>query len=75
MAIKTVVVLVIGLALVSVHSAEPQQQAKVAKIGWLSPGSDQSNNRFQQLLRELSQLGYANGKNVSFESRYFGNEF
>jgi putative tryptophan/tyrosine transport system substrate-binding protein len=72
MAIKTVVVLVIGLALVSIHSAEAQQQAKVAKIGWLSP---QSNNRFQQLLRELSKLGYVNGKNVSFESRYFGNEF
>ena len=47
MAIKTVVVLVIGLALISVHSAEAQQQAKLAKVGWLSPDSDQSNNRFQ----------------------------
>jgi putative ABC transport system substrate-binding protein len=75
MAIKTIVVLLVGLALASVHPAEAQQQGKLAKVGWLSPGSDQSNNRFQQFLREFRKLGYVDGKNVSFDSRYFGNEF
>jgi putative ABC transport system substrate-binding protein len=75
MCIKAIVVLLVGLVFWSIPFAEAQQQGKVSKIGWLSPGSDQSNNRFQQLLRELSKLGYVDGKNVSFESRYFGNEF
>jgi ABC-type uncharacterized transport system substrate-binding protein len=73
---KTIVVVwLVALVLAPFRQAETQQQAKVAKIGWLSPGGDQSNNRFQQLLRELRKLGYVDGKNVSFESRYFGNEF
>ena len=74
MAKKTIGVLLISLALWSIPFVEAQQAAKGAKIGWLSPGSDQSKNRFQQLLRELRKLGYVDGKNVSFESRYFGNE-
>ena len=32
-------------------------------------------HRFQQFLREFRKLGYVDGKNVSFESRYCGNEF
>jgi ABC-type uncharacterized transport system substrate-binding protein len=75
MAIKSMVFLGVGLVLASVHFTEAQQQAKVAKIGWLGPGTDQSNNRFEQFRREFHKLGYVDGKNVSFESRYFGNEF
>jgi putative ABC transport system substrate-binding protein len=75
MCIKTIVVLLVGFVFWSIPFAEAQQQAKVPKIGWLSPGSDQSNNRFQQFLTDLRKLGYVDGKNVSFESRYFGNEF
>jgi putative tryptophan/tyrosine transport system substrate-binding protein len=75
MAIKSMVFLGVGLVLASVHFIEAQQQAKVAKIGWLGPGTDQSNNRFEQFRREFHKLGYVDGKNVSFESRYFGNEF
>ena len=75
MAIKTIVALLVGLALTSASLAQAQQQAKLAKVGWLSPGTDQSNIRFQQFLREFRKLGYVDGKNVSFESRYFGNDF
>ena len=75
MRIKIINGLLVGLAFASVDLAEAQQQAKLAKVGWLSPGSDQSNNRFQQFLREFRKLGYVDGKNVSFDSRYFGNEF
>ena len=63
------------MALASASLAQAQQQAKLAKVGWLSPGSDQSNIRFQQFLREFRKLGYVDGTNVSFESRYFGNDF
>jgi putative tryptophan/tyrosine transport system substrate-binding protein len=75
MAIKPIIILLVGLGLTSASLAQAQQQAKLAKVGWLSPGSDQSNNRFQQFLREFRKLGYVDGKNVSFDSRYFGNDF
>jgi hypothetical protein len=39
MAVKTVVVFLVGLALASVHPAEAQQQAKVPKVGWLGARS------------------------------------
>src|SRR5215510_9381692 len=67
--------LLICFTLASIHLVEAQQQAKVAKIGWLGPGTSQSSERFEQFLRELHKLGYVDGKNVSFQSRYFGNEF
>ena len=35
MGMKAIVVLLVGFALASVHLAEAQQQAKLAKIGWL----------------------------------------
>src|SRR5215813_11023151 len=75
MGIKTIIVLLVGLTASVLTAAEAQQPKKVYKIGFLSTGSDQTNSRFQQLLRELRKLGYVDGNNVSFESRYFGNEF
>src|SRR5262245_30597271 len=54
--------------------AEAQQPAKVAKIGWLSPGFNQTVDTFKQFIREFHKLGYVEGKNVVFESRYFGND-
>jgi putative ABC transport system substrate-binding protein len=47
--------------------AHAQQQAKVPKIGWLSPSSAASIELF---LREFRKLGYVEGKNIAFESRY-----
>jgi ABC-type uncharacterized transport system substrate-binding protein len=66
--------LLILLTLVSVHLAEAQQHAKVAKIGWLSARAA-SVPGLEQFRQELSQLGYIEGKNIAFESRYADNKF
>jgi putative ABC transport system substrate-binding protein len=65
---------IITLALCGMFSAlgsivEAQQQAKVAKIGELRarPGSRPSSYVLLQALREL---GYVEGKNIAFETRY-----
>ena len=63
-----------GLALAAMllalsFPAEAQQQAKVPKIGWLSPGSAASAN-IELFLREFRKLGYVEGKNIAIESRY-----
>jgi putative tryptophan/tyrosine transport system substrate-binding protein len=72
MATKTVVVLLVGLVLASVHLAEAQQQVKVLKIGEVifgtRPGGGMGIGR-QLLRRELRQLGYIEGKSVVFEVR------
>jgi putative ABC transport system substrate-binding protein len=48
-------------------SAEAQQQAKVAKIGWLAiPGPGSGRELFG---RELRELGYLEGKNIAVEYR------
>jgi len=68
MVIKTTIVLLVSLALASVHLSEAQQQAKVPKIGWLLSGSS-SAPRNELLGRELRALGYVEGKNITFEYR------
>jgi hypothetical protein len=72
MGIKTIIVLVVGLTLASLHSAEAQQPVKVIKIGEVifgtRPGGGMGIGR-QLLRRELRQLGYIEGKNVVFEVR------
>jgi ABC-type uncharacterized transport system substrate-binding protein len=69
MAIKTIVVLLVSLALVTIRFAEAQQQAKVAKIGWLATGPGLGRGP-ESIRRELSQLGYFEGKNITIESRH-----
>ncbi len=49
--------------------ARAQQQAKIAKIGWLSPGSAASAN-IGLFLREFRKLGYVEGKNIAIEYRF-----
>jgi putative ABC transport system substrate-binding protein len=49
--------------------AEAQQQAKVAKIGWLETRPAASATGLERLRRELRELGYVEGKNIVFESR------
>jgi ABC-type uncharacterized transport system substrate-binding protein len=66
---KTIVVLLIGLILAFVCLAEAQQRATVPKIGWLGAGFASENTR-EIFRRELRALGYVDGKNIAFESRY-----
>src|SRR4030095_112908 len=67
---KTIIVLLIGIALAPFHLAEAQQQAKVAKIGWLgvrsASGQAPGTEGFR---REFRALGYVEGKNIAFEYR------
>ena len=56
-------------------SAEAQQQAKVAKIGLLGARPDGTAAEQRVLVeRELSALGYVEGKNIAFEYRYADNK-
>ena len=53
-----------------------QQQGKVAKIGWIKGGTRSSAARGTDLFkRELSQLGYVEGKNITIEYRSAENQF
>ena len=69
MAGKSVVILLVGLALTSLHLAEAQQAKKVPIIGVLRPGSppDPLIEAFRQGLREL---GYIEGKNIELQYRF-----
>jgi putative ABC transport system substrate-binding protein len=51
--------------------ADAQQQAKIAKIGWLGnrPASGPGSGP-EVIRRELRALGYVEGKNIAFEHRY-----
>ena len=71
MARNTILFLLAALALNSIDFADAQQQAKVAKIGWLStrPAST-SGGGSEVIRRELHALGYVEGKNLTFEHRY-----
>ena len=52
--------------------AEAQQPAKVPKIGYLAAGS--ASARLESFRREFRKLGYVEGKNIAFESRYAENK-
>jgi len=53
--------------------AEAQPQAKVSKIGWLS-ARPASNSGQEVIVRMLRDLGYVEGKNITFEYRYANNK-
>jgi putative ABC transport system substrate-binding protein len=59
-----------ALLLALCSSAEAQQQAKVAKIGWLGFRSAARQAPGTEVFRrELLKLGYVEGKNIAFEYR------
>ena len=59
------------LLLACVHLAEAQQPSKVYRIGYLSPVDPTTDaDRTDALRRALSELGYIEGQNISFEYRY-----
>ena len=74
MATKVIVVLLVGLALASVHPTVAQQPAgKVPRIGFLNTGSasDPRNALSLDAFRQgLRALGWIHGKNINFEYRY-----
>ena len=63
-------ILFVVVLLVVTEIAGAQHQAKMLKIGWLSPGSAVSIARIDLFLREFRKLGYVEGKNVTFERRF-----
>jgi ABC-type uncharacterized transport system substrate-binding protein len=68
---KTIIVLMIGLALASVHLAKAQQPAKIRRIGYVSgSGPVTSDPRFDALRQGLRDLRYIEGKNILIEYRY-----
>ena len=71
MAIKTLIVLLVGLILASVRLAEAQQPKKVPRIGVLGAASSSVGSikvdSFRQGLREL---GYTEEKNIVIEYRF-----
>jgi putative ABC transport system substrate-binding protein len=73
MATKTIVFLLIGLALASVDLAEAKQQAKIPTIGFLTAGTG-SSDRVELFRQELLKLGYVERKNIAFESRNANNK-
>ncbi len=55
--------------------AEAQQQAKVAKIGWLTGGSASATAPQQAAIRSmLREASYIENKNIAFEYRYADNK-
>jgi putative ABC transport system substrate-binding protein len=68
--------ILVGVTLLGVAAvAEPQQPAKVGKIGWLSIGSDSGpGSTIRAVPPELRALGYVEGKNIAFDYRYADNK-
>jgi putative tryptophan/tyrosine transport system substrate-binding protein len=68
---KAILVWLIALALVPFHFAEAQQLKKIARIGLLFQSSPSfTSPQIDALRQELRELGYVEGRNVSFERRY-----
>src|SRR4030095_5561652 len=73
---KTIIVLLIGIALAPFHLAEAQQQAKIPKIGWLQARSPSGpGGGPEAFLPEFRKLGYVEGKNIAFEYRFADDKY
>src|SRR6266540_6960568 len=72
MARKTVVALLVGLALASVNPAEAQQPTKkIPVIGVFLPGTASAYAFYNETFRQgLRDLGYVVGQNILLEYRY-----
>jgi len=76
MHIKIIVVLLIGLALVSVHPAHAQQPKKVPRIGYLGSRSATAESARAEAIRlALRERGYIEGQNIAVEYRYAEGKF
>ena len=70
MAIKTTIVLLVGLTLASVHLAEAQQAKKLPRIGILSPGFPGPSPLLDAFRQGLHELCYVEGQNIAIEYRF-----
>ena len=68
---KAIIVLLIGLALASVHVVEAQQPKKVPRLGYLSAYDAATDSARAEAIRgALRELGYIEGQNIAIEYRY-----
>jgi ABC-type uncharacterized transport system substrate-binding protein len=67
---KKIAILALCTMFALCFTAQAQQQAKMPKIGFLSPGSAPSNTSIELFLREFRKLGYVDGKNIAIEVRH-----
>ena len=71
MVIKSIVLLLVSLAVVSVHLADAQQPPKKPLIGVLVAGSPSSmESRINAFQKRLRELGYKEGQNIIVEYHY-----
>src|SRR5262245_66279216 len=61
--------------LVLCGAVEAQQESKTFKIGWLESGTTDRGSRLEEIFRHrLAELGFVEGKNISFEYRSADNK-
>jgi ABC-type uncharacterized transport system substrate-binding protein len=65
---KKIAFLLAATIMTSAHVAEAQRQAKIARIGFLTPES-RTSGRFEAFRQGLRDLGYVEGKNIVIEHR------
>jgi putative tryptophan/tyrosine transport system substrate-binding protein len=68
---RAIIVLLVGLAVASVHLVEAQQPKKVPRIGFLSTTSASNiANNLEAFRQGLRESGYVEGKNIIIEYRW-----
>ena len=73
---KTIVVLLIGLASVSVRFVEAQQPAKIQRIGYLTANSSSVElPRIETFRQGLRAFGYIEGQNIAIDYRFTDGKF
>jgi ABC-type uncharacterized transport system substrate-binding protein len=67
---------ILGTAAALPLAVQAQQPAKVPRVGWLSPGSQTSDQNFIASFRDgLRELGWMVGQNIAIESRWAEGKF
>jgi putative ABC transport system substrate-binding protein len=67
---------ILGSAVALPIVAHAQQTAKIFRVGWLSPGSGTSDEKFLASFRDgLHELGWVVGRNLAIEPRWAEGRF
>ncbi len=72
-AVKTILALAAALWLAASGALAADEPTRIRRIGVLVPGDAQappSQRISQQIMKRLAELGYVDGKNIVFETRY-----